>query len=146
MAAADRKEVKTRVNDIYYKKWVKRWNELQTCRQTKVFYPEIIDYSSYFLKLDRVKLSRIIQFITGHCFLNRHNSLTNSSIDPTCRLCLEEEEEPRHIIFECPALAVERNKYGFRVSNFPFTWSPEGLDGFLSDPNMSSLFDNPGIE
>ena len=34
----------------------------------------------------------------------RHEAILNPERDPTCRLCLEDEESFWHIIGECPAL------------------------------------------
>ena len=57
------------------------------------------------LKLDRLKLSVMVQLITGHNFLNRHNAIVElGEADPemsACRFCHQDEESSFHILAEC---------------------------------------------
>ncbi len=54
----------------------------------------------------------LVQLITGHNRLNRHEALVNQEGDPACRLCLQEEQEETawHLIWECPALWFNREQ------------------------------------
>ena len=63
--------------------------------------------------MDRHDVGLMVQAITGHCWLRRHQSLISSDVDPVCRLCNEEEETPWHLIGECPALWQARTEIFF---------------------------------
>ena len=58
-------------------------------------------------------MSRLVQYITGHPLLRRHNKIvehgTKDHIDlKDCRLCGMEEETPHHLITKCEVLAMHR--------------------------------------
>jgi hypothetical protein len=61
-------------------------------------------------------LARIIRFLTGHTFMNRHEVLIQrgkddlGSNDALCRLCEEEMETPEHLLTECPVLNNDRQE------------------------------------
>jgi hypothetical protein len=61
-------------------------------------------------------LARIIRFLTGHTFMNRHEVLIQrgrddlGSDDALCRLCEEEMETPEHLLTECPVLNNDRHE------------------------------------
>ena len=137
---------KKQISVIFRSKWNKAWSDYDFCRQTKNFFPSVIDHSKYFSRLPRKRLSNMIQFITGHCNGNRHQSLvtrnTVNEIDPECRLCLEGEEDPEHLLRECPGLRTERRRhFGFDfASKGPIVWTPARLDGFLRESGISFLF------
>ena len=124
------------------------WRDLKSCRHTKIFFPIINDSVSVdILNYGRITLSKFIKFFTGHCNSNRHRNLEELSLDPVCRLCLENEEEPSHLLFDCPALWQEQIKVDELVTATPHTkglheWSLEGLDGFLKEPSISFLFNS----
>jgi len=43
------------------------------------------------------------RWLTGHCYLARHQPIINNQIDPTSFLCQEAEEPPWHLLTECHA-------------------------------------------
>jgi hypothetical protein len=43
------------------------------------------------------------RWLTGHCYLARHQPIINNQIDPTSFLCQEAEETPWHLLTECHA-------------------------------------------
>ena len=94
--------------------------------------------------MDRYKLGNVIKFITGHCYSNEHLYMEEVVTDPTCRLCLEEDEEPAHLFFECPTLAETRRILDEKAAQPEMKclleWLPKRLDLFLSDENISFLF------
>ena len=103
---------KNEINDYFHKKWSKAWKLYNQARQTKIWFaipnPK---RSSQLLGLDRMNLSKLIQFITGHNKLKRHKNIQNGVIDPhSCRSCFEEEESSFHVIAECPALQSYRSE------------------------------------
>merc|ERR1712242_308017 len=57
--------------------WRKVWSLAPGCRQTRYWFPDgpRPDFAFDILRLPRVLCSQICQFITGHCFLNKHTAL-----------------------------------------------------------------------
>ena len=85
--------------------WNKRWQELKTCRQTKIWFPTTDEKNSQLLiKNSRTTYRRTLHYLADHAFLNRHNHLLDTNTAPTCRLCKEKEETSYHTLCECPAL------------------------------------------
>ena len=74
----------------------------------------------------------MVQMITGHNRLNRHESLINPEVSPTCRLCKEEDETSWHIIGECPMLRFKRwQSMGEAFLENPPDWNPRKLLRFF---------------
>ena len=92
-------------------KWQKLWTGLSSCRQTKLFSPQINPIVAKEIRLlNRTDAGRVIQFLTGHVTLSRHLVVMGLVEHPTCRLCQEPDvlETPYHLIAECPALEMDR--------------------------------------
>ncbi len=101
--------VKNLLKDASLQKWDDDWQAIIECRQTKQWFPSTDKHKSYkILELPRFLYSHMVQIITGHNFMRRHESLVHDTNDSECRLCLEEEETSYHIFAECPALARTR--------------------------------------
>ena len=61
-------------------KWDKRWSKAKTCSQTKLWFESTTTKFSNFLnKASRIEVGRLVQFITGHCNLKRHQHLIKKS-------------------------------------------------------------------
>ena len=76
----------------------------------------------------------MIRAVTGHSFMKRHqNKIINDEDDTLCRLCMEEDETPHHIITECPVLLHRRKDYfGKMFLNELFTtWRVQDMIQFL---------------
>ena len=87
--------------------WLNEWRAAITCRQTKLFIPKpTLSVSIMFLSKERFLFTIACQFITGHCYLRRHEALVaqGQDLDPTCRLCESAPETPWHLLAECPRL------------------------------------------
>jgi ribonuclease HI len=110
-------QTKNLIRDARNLHWEREWVNADDCRQSKLFMPapnkEIwADLRS----LGSSKLSRVVRFLTGHTFMNRHKVLINTKsyyaadehLDAQCRLCEEEPETPEHLITECPVLNDHR--------------------------------------
>ena len=136
---------KTMIDEYIYAEWNKRWAADPTCRQTRIFFPSVNKgVSKKLLALDRVTLSNCVQVITGHNFLNRHNSLIDNSHNKLCRLCELEPESGSHIITDCEVLWPERAdafKQNFLDPDVP-KWDVWGLVNFLGSDSVSPLFLN----
>ena len=63
------------------------------------------------INLKKNNLRIITVFLTGHCRLNEHLFRIGLATDDQCRMCLEGEEYPEHILEYCPALSSVRKRY-----------------------------------
>jgi ribonuclease HI len=145
------------------KRWAARWQAAKHAdgkpiyRQTKHFFPKPDKNKAYFLiKQDRATLGKLIQFITGHAFLKRHESLIQNKkgeseddpeyITPTCQLCDRGDETPYHLIHDCgPLLHKSFGLFGLRVNefqkvNYQLEWSAAALLRFIKLPQVEELF------
>ena len=129
------------VNQAIKSEWRERWYQLKQARQTRIWFPSLNKKASKFLiKQPRKELGLMVQMITGHNFLNRHQSLINSDTSPTCRLCKEDDESAWHLIGECPMLRGKRWEYlGGPFLDNPPDWSPCRLLQFLHKAKISEM-------
>ena len=136
---------------VCIEKWTEAWIKRSDCRQTKLWFavPDKMK-SSLLMKHNRKEVGLFIQFITGHGWLNRHVALLDQALDTEtsiersrCRLCLEEEETPVHLVCQCFALTVERvGIFGAcnSAEHPPASWSPGQLLRFLKVPQINEMF------
>ena len=69
-------------------KWAGCWGSRGDCRQTKIWFPwPNPGKSMHLLCLGRQDLSVMVQFLTGHNYLNYHHSKIHSDTSPKCKLC-----------------------------------------------------------
>ena len=67
--------IKRQFKDAFNTKWLTFWNNKTDCRQTKIWLPFPSARKSFkMLNFGRRKLSALVQIITGHNFLKRHES------------------------------------------------------------------------
>ena len=122
--------------------WDEQWQRLPTCRQTKQWFPHVSPRHSFdLLRSTRRELSELVQLITGHNFLKRHQALIDKTDDNKCRLCDEGSEETSfHVMAECPVLAVIRLQiFGAPTLELPLSWSKSQLVGFLREASIDLL-------
>jgi hypothetical protein len=104
-------------------------------------------YIKAFSNLTPACLARIIGFLTGHTFMNRHEVLIQrgqvdlGSNEALCRLCEEEMETPQHWLTECPVLNNDRQELfnSFQLSRVP-EWDPKILR-LVMLPTLAALED-----
>ena len=132
---------KLRIKQEMYRDWCLRWYQLELARQTRIWFPSVNKRASkYLLTLPRKELGLMVQMITGHNRLNRHQSLMEPGISPTCRLCREEDESSWHLIGECPMLRTKRWEYlGGPCLDNPPDWSPSKLLKFLHKAKIDEM-------
>ena len=125
--------------------WNHNWHQLFECRQTKHFFPDINQkLSKGLLKFSRKKFSILVQLITGHNFLNRHNSIVLNQFsqydDSGCRYCDENEESSFHIFARCERFAEDHRRW-FDQPFLDHTFDVKAKDimGFLRDAKIEEL-------
>ena len=152
--------------------WKTVWRLEKGCRQTRYWFPDgpRPDFAFDILRLPRVLCSQVCQFITGHCFLNKHTAmienkywdrvgmaLTEQNIDPgdvvdpscpKCRLCGTGVEEPKHLMTDCPRLeGLRLSIFGHHKPIPPYTdIKVYQLVAFLKVINLPSLEMLPYLE
>ena len=117
------KSLEQRLNFLIKSKWQHFWSNHPECRQTKDALPSVWSGTlKHFYTYTRETAGQAIQFITGHGNFKRHQCLRGETDDPTCRICLEEDDEtPRHLLMDCPGTQWLRRKIcgKFSLRKFP---------------------------
>ena len=114
--------------------WKWTWNEVIGCRQTRHFFPEgpRAAFSKSILALPRPIAGQMVQVLTGHTHLKRHQAVIDDTErtrylealnwdnadddgnaiidapDPKCSRCKIGDETPLHLLAECDNLATLR--------------------------------------
>ena len=93
-----------------YKQWTTEWQQLPTCRMTKIFFPKPDkNKTKKLLKHGRAYLHRLIECATGHNNLNYLQSkIYPEDVSELCRFCEEEPETFDHLLNECPCFQQAR--------------------------------------
>ena len=94
--------IKSELCKIKKEKICKRWNRLETCRQTKLFFPvPDITRSNHLMTLSRQNMKLIVSMITGHCDFRKHLNVMGLSDEPSCPKCGSDEDTPEHFYLTC---------------------------------------------
>ena len=80
-----------------------RWNNMKTCRLSRENLPTVNGVGGILTSLSRQMLRLVLQVITGHGNLGKHNVITGRSSSGICPKCQEETETPDHHVGRCPA-------------------------------------------
>lgn len=135
------------INQLCQDEWMSRWSSTDGSlyRQTRHWFPQLDPaMSKKLINLSRAKLGLLVQLFTGHNFMMRHENILDPNVDPTCRLCCEDDESSEHIVAQCPAIWAERlvmwDEYAVQIPPFE-NWDLKRLLGFLSNANIAELFD-----
>lgn len=92
-------------------RWELNWQNTQTCKATKLFFPQTQPkLTKVLLGLNKQVLRLSTGIITGHCFLGKMAKRMKKRDTDECRYCkdLQCVEDVEHILCECPALARKR--------------------------------------
>ena len=95
----------------------------EECRQTKQWFFHISKRRSMrILKCTRLQWGKLVQLMTGHNFLARHNYVIDNDLDPHCPLCtLDYIQDSCHFFAECPIfLDIRLTLFKHRVLEPPF--------------------------
>jgi ribonuclease HI len=129
------------------KAWVDRaWTDMWPSyhlSQTYIWFPTPNrPLAKALLKYSRGAFTRMVGFITGHCWLCRQNILVNPNygLSTLCRKCFQAPERACHILLDCEPLWRIRQRH-FLVPFLPPTplWHPHQLHGFLTEPSIVQL-------
>ena len=141
---------KAKLNNWLLQEWNSHWTAMGPCRQTRLFFPTISPRrTKQLLALDRNELGLAIQFLTGHCFMNRHQSLIDGYTNPNCRLCASDglerdiepkfyEESPEHIMWYCSAVRDLRVRDHIRHPGLG-EWTLDDILWVLNTPELIDL-------
>lgn len=85
------------------------WADLGTCRQTKLYLPNLSPkVSNYLLNLSKKNCRILVRMLTGHCNLNYHLANMQRSNTYACDLCEADYGTSFHLVCSCPVLAQLR--------------------------------------
>ena len=120
-----------------------QWKQEPTCRQTRLALPsQDQEYTKFITSLDRRSASTMIQFITGHNYLNYHLNKTGKSSTDKCRKCNEYPETSWHLLQYCDALAQTRRSL-FILDGPEKTPKPDQMLNFILFSGISKLLRPP---
>ena len=139
---------KMQIRNASYQEWCHKWYQTKVGRQTKIWFPSLnIKCSKILTGLPRLELGLVIQMITGHNRLNRHENLCNQDVSPTCRFCKEETETSWHIFGECPMLYTKRwQSFKSPFLDDPPEWKTYQFLDFLHRAKVSDLNKRDNLE
>ena len=145
---------KADIKSAIWNRWEKRWIDDPQYTHTKHFLSRPNEgISKQILMHSKSTLSRLIQIITGHNYLSKHQNKMDATINPMCRLCEEVPETFHHFITECPALAIKRREFFLGKIFKMDLWKPktilnfsqlEPINSWLTD--MDHLLEEPIYE
>ena len=101
---------KEEIDKAIRKEWNRKWQAAPHYKHTKHFYsgPDK-NKAKKILNISRSHITRLITSITGFNCVSYIQFKANSSINPLCRLCGEENETFWHFVTDCPRLYTIRN-------------------------------------
>ena len=137
--------VHAEIRRVAYSMWSSEWAALPRteCRQTKLWFPNgpRPKFSFSILRLPRVACGQMIQFLTGHNYLKKHQAIIDKSEDKTCSFCGSGEESSEHIMSICNKFATLRHLlFNDPYPAPPYTDLPfEAVVDFLKMANVNTL-------
>ena len=132
-------EIKSKVEEYFYKQWSSDFVEYKGARMGKLFYKEPDkDKAKYVLKLSRIKLARFVRIISGHNSLSYFRNKVDEEVDPRCRFCEEEKEDFEHLVNDCPRFHEDRkDKFLGQIVTNDHMWSVQTLLDFSYLPGIN---------
>ena len=93
-------------------RWKSMWNERKDCLRMKESVGWTFSRQKIrLLNLKSPQLNRVVQVLTGHCNLQRHNKTTGHAEPSLCPKCSLEDETPNHYVCNCKLYQDIRIKY-----------------------------------
>jgi ribonuclease HI len=101
---------KSVIRDWSSKAHAKYWQELDSCRQTKLRITEPLSQqeSKKIYSLKKPELRKLVGVLTGHFYFNKHLHTLRLKTSTLCERCEEDEDSAYHLICLCPRYANRR--------------------------------------
>ena len=138
----------SKVDDL----WGQYWRKLDHGRQTKEFFPIIEKGRSHKILCQPKKVfSKLLQCLSGHAFLAKHNAIVGApsgpshygpQLDPECRLCnVGHLQTPAHLLSECGYFLLLRAQiFEVYTLHAPYNTLPiSKIIKFLQQSKLSEL-------
>ena len=109
--ALPKAEIHRAIDKVTNAMWSNVWTqELVDSRQTRMWFPRgpRPKFSYSIMRLPRVACGQLVQFLTGHNFLKRHQAIIDKTEDNKCTFCGRGKESSEHIMSYCDAFATLR--------------------------------------
>ena len=132
--------LKSEVKNTYLEEWKKTW-KASTSSQSREMFPEAnVGKTKHLLRLGRTRLNLLMQVGTGHGLFAYHLAHW-TGVSRTCQLCAGGDETPGHLLWDCPALLVERMELDVKlqVSSRNPVRKEKTLVGYFSCPRLEAL-------
>lgn len=101
-------EIKANLNQKLMEEWDEEWQNEDSCRLTKIFYPTM--HKGKAKELANLSSRRLIEVVSGQNNLHYIQKKITGNTN-LCRLCEEEEETFDHFVNECPCITQTRKNY-----------------------------------
>ena len=168
----------TEVDAVCNQLWRQLWDNTLGHRQTRYWFPDGPDPKFAFdiIRLPKLICSQVIAWVTGHCYLNRHQALIDNAntelirrhvgntdrhggllippADPSCSMCPQDdpdrnkmEETPLHLMTECKGLwRLRLDTFGTEYPEPPFRFPVYKIVSFLKGAKIPSFPMQPSLE
>ena len=168
----------TEVDAVCNQLWRQVWDNTLGHRQTRHWFPDGPDPKFAFdiIRLPKLICSQVIAWVTGHCYLNRHQALIDNAntalitrhlgntdrngeaiippADPSCSMCPKDdpsrskmEETPLHLMTECKGLwRLRLDTFGTEYPEPPFKFPVYQIVSFLKQAKIPSFPMQPFLE
>ena len=132
------------IKTVFEAKWADRWARTTTCKQTKLFLPQLQTESQInkTLSLTKVEITKYIKIITNHNLYSYFQFKCNPEINPLCRLCGEDNETAYHFLAECPSLLIHRINTFQTYKGLPNNCSPNLILKFMKHKTLTYWLSN----
>ena len=137
-------KAKNIAENFVLKEWQKRWDNLQTCAHTKIFWAKIdLKKSKQMLKLNRQEHGLVSRFYTGFNYTASFKSKIVRNLSPYCKSCQEVglnlKETGEHVILHCGRWESRRRTVFEDAVNDPGKIGPLKLAKFLRKKELKEL-------
>ena len=136
---------KQQIENYSVNKWNSRWDSSKPkYRQTRNWYKKYNRKAAeFFISLSRQELGLVVQFLSGHNRLKRHQALLypHLELDEKCSKCKQKPETSWHLIADCPYF-MSRRRDIFHVQDSLKEnpeWEPSQIIDFINKIKFDSL-------
>ncbi len=102
--------------------WDQRWQNPTTGRQTKLFFPTVMDRQN--VDKDSIFGHKLTQFMTNHATFNSYLARFHIKDQDYCDYCIGEEDDANHRLFRCKKYDIPRNRFKQIIETKGYSWLP----------------------